>query len=518
LILDSGTKKTKFDMSVADATSIKTSGDRAYICLNSSYSGPLSELTAYLRDKFSGYMIDWTAVKEAYLYARDRFFPVADANQEYADNEKAKVRFSSDGLTAFLILYPPRSGGEKMTETDLMNLLEAYGVQKDLVNLHTLRMAFLRRSYHDPTPIANGRAPCDGEPAKVVWKKGLPTDPEGFLETIKKLEKFPDVVIGEVAGGEVVGELHAPGEGIPGLSATGKPIPASRGSESIKLQSNLGIGPDGKSIISRVEGCLKLSGIGGELARIEPILVLRGSQDLSALNNSLFPGSVIVEGDLESAWPIKILGDLEVRGSVVRSPLEVMGSLFVRDGIIQYRENPIKVGQIVSAAFFDRAWVAADTIHIRKYSLKSKLMALNLVCTNKNGSIHGGEASTCKTMSAGFLGSQNAMSTTISAATSTSSSIFTAMYREWSELLSDKSDDDEDNGEKLAAKSSEFKKIAEGIESPSPLEAAIAAEKVYAGVTVRIGTATRKIGNAVGPLDFAFERIGPLGRVALTRR
>lgn len=505
-------------MNIASALSIKTSGDRAYICISERYLGPLSELTAHLQNKFSGFWIDWTAVKEAYVYARDRFFPVADADQAWADDEKAKIRFSPDGLTAYLILYPPKTRGERMTEADLMNLLTAYGLQRNLIDLHTLRMTYLRRVYLEPTTIAKGRNPCDGEPAKVEWKKSLPSDADGFLDAIMLIESYPEEIIGKVLRGEVVGKLHPPGEGIPGISVRGEQIKANRGAEAVNLQEKLGIGPDGNSVIALSEGCLKLAGIGGSFARIEPLLILRGSQDLSIFNHGIFPGSVIIEGDLEANWPIRILGDLEVRGSVVRSPLEVMGSLFVRDGIIQYRGNPIKVGQIASAAFFDRAWIMADTVHVRKYSLKSKISALKLIITDKNGSMHGGEASSCKTIIAGSLGSQNSMPTEVIAAAGNSPSLFAANYRDWAELLLNQSQDDLENSAKLAEKSVEFKKIANAIQSPDIFEAGINVEKVYPGVTIRIGTATRKIGNPVGPLDFAFERIGPQGRVALTRR
>ena len=77
---------------------------------------------------------------------------------------------------------------------------------------------------------------------------------------------------------------------MPGLSVTGKAIPANRGAETIQLQEKLGIGPDGKSIIAMSEGCLKLAGAGGSFASIEPLLILRGSPDLSVFNQGIFPG------------------------------------------------------------------------------------------------------------------------------------------------------------------------------------------------------------------------------------
>ena len=41
---------------------------------------------------------------------------------------------------------------------------------------------------------------------------------------------------------------------------------------------------------------------------------------------------------------------------------------------------------------------------------------------------------------------------------------------------------------------------------------------MFPGVTVRVGTAVRKMENPVGRVEFTYERFGPHGRVAMLRK
>ncbi|MHB8766230.1 MAG: flagellar assembly protein A, partial [Deferrisomatales bacterium] len=352
-------------------------------------AGPYSSVVTRLRQERSGLPLDWTAVREAYLYGRGRPFPVGSRRPDAAQDEKAKVRFSSDEVTAFFLVYPARPGGRRLTEGEALALLDAYGVPRRLVDLRALKLALLRRSAREPEPVARGRAPVHGAPSRIRWRQGVPTDVAGFL-AFAEGEAYPDVALGEVEAGQEAGTREPAGTGIPGLSARGRALPGTPGDDPGRLGPGLEVSADGFAVIARATGHLRLAGVGATEARVLPLLKVRDAQDLRALGTGVFPGSVIVEGDLETPFPVQVLGDLEVRGSAVRPRLEVMGSLLIRDGLIGHAGAPVRVGGVVSAGFFDRAYVIAHTAHVRRYSLKSRLVALDRVVAPGDAAIQGG--------------------------------------------------------------------------------------------------------------------------------
>jgi uncharacterized protein (DUF342 family) len=501
---------------MTDAVEFSSRDEVIFARVASTFSEPLPDLVALVRQTLPGIWIDWVAVREAYLHGRERPFPIGSRRPEAAQDGKAKIRFSADGLEAYLICYPPKPRGHRITETDILVLLEAYGVPPGLVDRHALRVALTRRADHEPAPVARGRPPIDGRPSWVRWHKGLPSDPRGFLADLDELGQYPDEVLGEVAEGEEVGERHSPGEGTPGLSVSGNNIPARPGRDAVDLGEGLRISPDGRTVVAARGGQLKLAKPGGTSAEVVPLLVLRDVQELQPWSETVYPGSLLVHGDLEVPFPLRILGDVEVRGSVVRTRIEVMGSLFVRGGVIQHRGTPIRVGGVISAAFFERAWVTAHSAHIRTHALKSRILALDGVFGPQDASLHGGQVAAGRSVQVGSLGSRNAMPTEVAVGVPTSVEDFAKLYRGWADALVHSSAVQEQSAGSLEEAARRWGE-AERLPAPDPLSAKVEARWLHPGVTVRIGSASRQFDTLVGPVELAYEQIGDRGRISMTR-
>ncbi|MBI5018513.1 MAG: DUF342 domain-containing protein [Deltaproteobacteria bacterium] len=497
---------------------LSAEGEVVRITVAPDHPGPYSTLVSFLRQHLPGVWIDWVAVREAYRFGRGRPFPVGRRRAEAAFDERAKIRFSEDGLAAFLLLYPPRPRGSRLTEADLARLVRAYGVPPELVDAHALRMAFLRHSYQESELIARGRPPLDGAPARVDWVRGLPTDPEGFLAALESLgDLYPTEILAEVAEHGKAGTLHPPESGTPGLAASGAPIPARAGEDTIRLGPGLRLDPAEGTIVATATGHLRLSGRGATTARVLPLLRVREAQDLEPWRGAVFPGSIVVEGDLEVRFPLKVLGDVEVRGGLVRSSLEVMGSLFVRDGVIHRGHEPVRVGGILSAAFMDRAWVAAHTVHVRRYSLQSRLLGFDAVLApSKGANLCGGQIACRKRVVADVLGSPNSMDTEVAVGAPGFNATFHAMFQSWADALRSLPTE-EGPEETIREEAARWEKATLALTVPHLPHALIATQRVHAGVTIRIASALREIGNAVGPVSFTYEKIGDRDRVAMTR-
>ncbi|MDF1552189.1 MAG: FapA family protein, partial [Deferrisomatales bacterium] len=478
----------------------------------------LSAVVAFVGQQLPGVTVDWSAVREARLYGHGRPFPIAWRRPEAALDEQAKIRFSRDRLEAYLVLYPAKPRGQRLQEDDVTRLLTAYGIPGHLVNPQAVRMALLRRSHNEPECIARGRPVTDGGPARVQWLRGLPSDPEGFLAAVPKDEQYPEQVLGEVETGAVAGQRTPPDAGTPGVSVTGEALPARPGVDPVHLGGGLTLSPDGRQVVATAGGHLRQDAGARPGARVFPLLHVRDPQELREWSDRVFPGSVIVDGDLELTFPLRVLGDMEVRGSVIRSSLEVMGSLFVRDGVIQQRQAPLRVGGILSAAFFERAGVVAHTVQVRRYSLKSNLLALDRLVAPRRTSLKGGQVACLGSVSVGVLGDRNGIATELLVAHPSLVEPFQATYTEWAEALTPDSGNPTGPRDPLLAEEGDrWQQAAATLVPPEPLEALVVSEAVNPGVTVRIGLAVREMQSTVGPVEMRYERIGLRGRVSLSR-
>ncbi len=503
---------------MADTPTILAEGERIYLTLPRGNPLSLSAAVAFVGQQLPGVTVDWSAVREACLYGRGRPFPIAWRRPEAALDEQAKIRFSRDRLEAYLVLYPAKPRGNRLQEDDITRLLTAYGIPGHLVDPQSVRMALLRRSHNEPERIANGRAVTDGNPARVQWLQGLPSDPEGFLAAVPRGEQHPEQVLGEVQTGAVAGHRTPPGAGTPGVSVTGEALQARPGVDPVHLGSGLTLSPDGHQVVATVGGHLRQKGGERLGASVFPVLHVRDPQELRKWSGRVFPGSVIVDGDLELPFPLQVLGDMEVRGSVIRSSLEVMGSLFVRDGVIQQRLAPLRVGGILSAAFFERAGVVAHTVHVRRYSLKSNLLALDRLVAPPRTSLKGGQVACLGSVSVGVLGDRNGIATELLVAHPSLLEPFQATYAAWAEVLTpDTENTAEPMDPLLVAEGARWQQAAATLVPPEPLESLVASEALNPGVTVRIGHAVREMQSTVGPVEMRYERIGLRGRVSMTR-
>ncbi len=504
-------------MTATDSVQIQARGDRVYLWISPDDDPGLAGMVDRVRRELPGVGIDWVAVREAYRFGRGRWFPVASRKADAARDQRAKIRFSADGLVGYLLLFGPKNRGTRLDEEDVLALARAYGVPEALLDRSIVRRALVRRGQPDPTPIARGRPAVDGYPARAEWRAGLPTDPEGFLWAVDQFEVLPGEILGTARRGQPVGIRHPPGRGTPGLAASGREIPARPGTDPVVLGPNLAVAPDGRTVIAQADGHLRLSGTGACRAEVFPLLTVSSAQELAEWGGTLVPASVVVEGDLEAPFPLRVLGDMEVRGSLIRSNLEVLGSLFVRDGVIQHRGTAIRTGGVLSAAFLERARVHAHTVHLRRYALKSTVSALDRVYA-PGAEIRGGVVSACRGVIAGELGAPNGIVTEVAAGTAHAANAYLDLGKEWIEELRTPPSEDTPADPLALDAAVEMERRVERIREPDPLDAGITAGRVHPGVTVRVGPAVRKIENTVARVAFRYERMGPRGRVALERQ
>lgn len=496
-------------------------GDALYVELPAAFDLPFPAFVALVRGVAGENHIDWTAVREAYLYARGRHFPIGSRDESAALREKAKVRFSPDGLSAYLIFYPPKPKGRRLEETEIYDLIASYGVAEELVNHREIKNVLHRRDYGEPLLIAQGRNAVSPPPVRLEWAEPAPpTDPEGFLAALPLLGVFPERVLTPVAAGKTVARRIVAAPGKPGINARGQTIPAKAVIDPNLYGEGLQIAGAARELVAAQKpGHLRVTGIAGIAgafcAGVVPGREIHDSQALlECMGNGFFVGSLIYHGDLEVAYPVYVLGNLEVRGALVSTKVRVAGSLFVRDGIIHTERQPVQCSGLVTAGFFDHAGVAAHTVHVRRHSLHSQLYAMDRVLGARGSSLVGGHIEAGRLIEADVMGAQQSSQTRVCIGNQARSTLSLA-FRQWLEQLSRQLAEGAALPEPLLEELS-LLKLPPG-EGYSPAVGKIIARNVFPGVSIGFDSLSRDVKDTVSNVTFTFERLGDKERIAMAR-
>jgi hypothetical protein len=115
------------------------------------------------------------------------------------------------------------------------------------------------------------------------------------------------------------------------------------------------------------------------------------------------------------------------------------------------------------------------------------------------------------------LGSTGSMATDIATGSPSFTATFQDLYHSWASALRAQCAADGTPSEELVQAALAWEQRAQNLTLSELGGAKVAARRVHAGVTVRIGGALRQISNAIGPVTFSYERIGNRDRVAMTR-
>ena len=492
--------------------------ERLFITVPVECATPYPEIVRKLKNGGAGDMaVDWTAVREAYLHGRGHSFPVGSADPSELLNEKLKIRLSEDRITAYMILYPAKKKGRRLTEHEVRELLIAYGIDDDLLELNEVRTALMRRDYGEPVAIARGSSPVDGEPYTISWD-APPTDPEGFLAYIGDGADIPPQVLKIVRPAQVAGKRIKPLPGRPGYTVHGQEIEPKPSLDTFVLGEGLRISPNGAMVLATVRGHLWLTGEGGHKAEVVPVLELEGNQDIGEITRtSFYPGSVIINGDVETNGLIRVMGDLEIRGALIGAGVQATGSLIVRDGIINTERHSITVGGLVTAAFYERARIEAHSIHIRRYSLHSKLYALNKIVGAKNCSLKGGEIEAGREITISVMGGANASPTRVAIGNRAATTL-RETFKSWAGQFERTVYHDNIPDSLMVSQKEILSKLIEDSAQRTNFEdARITAVNVYPGVKIIIGNGVREPGEHLHRVRFTAERIGDKDRVALEK-
>ena len=335
------------------------------------------------------------------------------------------IKIDDDQLSAYLTCFNPR-GGIAVTLESILEEAENKEITVDL-DMEAIKRAIAEEG--DSVLIASGKPAEDGldsrfESLLPEMKERVPqVDEEG----IANFRDLGEILV--VYTGDSLMRRYPAGDGEPGFTISGAPIPAKKGMsleftaglEGAEIDSN-----DSDLLIAKIDGCPYLIPNG---VKVEPVYTVK-NVDLHS-GNIDFLGTVIVTGEVQSGMTIKADGDIHIKGSTEGAILIAKGDIVVTGGLIGHPEKPeteltidpiTEAGGSVNANFTQNAVInAGQGIFIRDYTMMCKLNAAVQIVVgdgSRRGHIIGGVSTAGLLIKAKTIGSPSRSRTVVIARTS----------------------------------------------------------------------------------------------------
>ena len=335
------------------------------------------------------------------------------------------IKIDDDQLSAYLTCFNPR-GGIAVTLESILEEAKDKEITVDL-DMEAIKRAISEEG--DSVLIASGKPAEDGldsrfESLLPEMKERVPqVDEEG----IANFRDLGGILV--VYTGDSLMRRYPAGDGEPGFTISGAPIPAKKGMsleftaglEGAEIDSN-----DSDLLIAKIDGCPYLIPNG---VKVEPVYTVK-NVDLHT-GNIDFLGTVIVTGEVQSGMTIKADGDIHIKGSTEGAILIAKGDIVVTGGLIGHPEKPeteltidpiTEAGGSVNANFTQNAVInAGQGIFIRDYTMMCKLNAAVQIVVgdgSRRGHIIGGVSTAGLLIKAKTIGSPSRSRTVVIARTS----------------------------------------------------------------------------------------------------
>ncbi len=353
--------------------------------------------------------VDFEIVEKAIAESTGEYVKVAERRPELDRDAELEVKISHDGLTAYCSYVPPL-GGKILTLEGVYQILKAKGVTYGIDESKIEEL--LQDNMKQEKIIAVGQSSEEGKPAELRYHFELPGD----KKMVKELEDGSvdyhnlDLIANIKEGDLLVTKIPAT-MGTPGQKVTGQEIKPTIGKD-IKLPKgkNVEEGADGMSLFAEIDGQVVME---QERVSVLPVLIINEDVDLET-GNIDFLGNVIVKGNVQEGFCIKVEGDIEVFGNVGAATLEAGGKVHIHKGFQGKQKGLVTAEGDVHIGFMENGQVTTKGSLI----VDREIMHSNVICkvdviVEGRGLIVGGKVQAGKDISAKIIGSSLATPTEV---------------------------------------------------------------------------------------------------------
>lgn len=346
-------------------------------------------------------------IKRLYPDSKDAKTPPA------AVDSTTSLYLSEDRMSVFLCLLPPLSGGEEATMVGVLEDLRFEGVAFG-VDEAVIKKAVSEKLYMHTIPVARGKPPKDGTDAQL---KDFFARCEPFTlaaEDGSELDFGAQNLVQAVHKGELICRLTPATPAADGMDVTGKALQGKVGQPlALPKGENTTVSQDGQHLLSELDGALSVRD--GRFC-VERHKVIFGNVS-KYIGNLDYPGSILIQGNVQDALTVRATGDIIIEGSVKDATIISGGNVRIQGGIAGNRSGGVQAaGQVQCKVIEETKVVCGGSIFAEAIVDSDVTCGASVFLTGERGLLVGGQLKTLRAVEARRIGNQAGCQSTITLA------------------------------------------------------------------------------------------------------
>lgn len=319
-------------------------------------------------------------------------------------NAQTVVFLSKDGLSAWLLIYPPVGDGRQVEWSDLDRALAeqkvCWGIDEELLKA----IPQDPERYFKLFKVARGTAAANGTDGRVVDMFPRTEERELTIDENNRADYSDLHFIHNVEEGGIICRIIPPTDGIPGKTVRGEELPAKSGKPvSAPKGRNTVLSEDGQALVATIAGHVEFS---GRSFQVKPVLDIPGNVDFS-VGNINFLGDVCIHGDICSGFSVRAMGSITVDGVVEACTVEAGRDLIVARGVQGDNQAVIRAQRSIFAKYLENSCVYTKMDLETECIINCEVYCGGAVKVRTgHQSIIGGKVHAAHEVSAGVIGSR----------------------------------------------------------------------------------------------------------------
>lgn len=374
------------------------------LCLEGPDDPPLPEKEA-AKELFRLKMAVNASANERLKKLRPQKAAKEDGEAELPDLDALAVTaVSQDGLTAWLLCYPPVGAGRELDGQLISEALEKQSISFGLDEPLLAALPEDDRRYFRLFRIARGTPAVHGTDGSIVDLFSRDVQHQAVVDEHNRVDYMNLNLIHNVEEGGVICRILPPTPGQPGRTVSGQEIPARDGREAVVPKGRgTAISEDGSALIALTAGDVEFSGRGFQ---VKPVLNVPGNVDYS-VGNINFLGDVNIRGDVCRGFTVRATGSITVGGVVEACSVEAGRDLIVAKGIQGDNQAVVRAQRSIYAKYIENS-----SVYARQSITTDCIVNCEVYCDGavsvRSGhrSIIGGRVQAAHEISAGIIGNR----------------------------------------------------------------------------------------------------------------
>lgn len=317
------------------------------------------------------------------------------------------ITIEANNHSAYMIIHPPKYGGEFITPEDIQNEIDNSGIVFGLEDMERIQKAAKAIGYEHRIPIASWKPPVDGNDGYIEYlfspdKVAKPTEDENGDVDFKDLG-----LVTNILRGTKIAVIHEPTEGEMGFDIFANEVPQKPGAPAaVTLGEGTEYSPDGHYIVAAVDGNLVFK---NGCFVVDEELRIPGDVGFST-GNIDFIGNVTIGGNVFEGFKVTSKKNIKISGAATSAEITAGGDVSIRLGCLQSR---VECRGSFKADFCENSRITASgNVQANSFVGCEVFTEGKIIATGK-GIISGGAYTAIDNIEASVIGSNSYVKTDI---------------------------------------------------------------------------------------------------------